>query len=106
MRITGKIARQMLEVLDELKEELKKEGKEKYQYAEWERKRERVKERLRKLPEYVEKAATMIAVEKKDWKAEERYVSQKKEEQRLQLCLQADGHRNKIVRCCRFLQQI
>jgi len=65
MRITGKIARQMLEVLDELKEELKKEGKEKYQYAEWERKRERVKERLRKLPEYVEKAATMITVEKK-----------------------------------------
>lgn len=60
MRITGKVAKEMLEVLDEVKEELKKEQKSPYPYAEWERKREKVKEKLRRLPEYVRKAASVI----------------------------------------------
>lgn len=65
MRVTAKIAKQMLEVLDELREELKNKQKEPYPYAEWERKREQVKKRLRRLPEYVKKAAGMIKIEKK-----------------------------------------
>ncbi|NOX72055.1 MAG: hypothetical protein GXO64_05180, partial [Candidatus Micrarchaeota archaeon] len=42
-----------------------KNSKEKYPYAEWERKRELVKDRLKKLPEYIEKASSMITVQKK-----------------------------------------
>ena len=38
-------------MLDGLIEEVRKEEKEKYPYAEWERKRELVKEGLRKLPD-------------------------------------------------------
>lgn len=65
MRITGKIAKEMIGVLDDLREEIKKEAKDKYPYAEWERKRETVKKRLEKLPEYIEKAASMITVQNK-----------------------------------------
>lgn len=54
----------MLEVLDDLREEMKGRKPENYPYAEWERKREIVKERLGRLPEYVEKAASMITVAK------------------------------------------
>ncbi len=63
-RITGRMAREMLEVLDELRKELF-EGKksQEYPFAEWERKRERVRERLRNLPEYVRKAADAIHTE-------------------------------------------
>lgn len=61
-RITGRMAREMLEVLDELKKELFEE-KQEYPFAEWERKRERVRERLRNLPEYVRKAADAIHTE-------------------------------------------
>ena len=55
---------QMLEVLDDLREEMKGRKPENYPYAEWERKRQIVKERLGRLPEYVEKAASMITVAK------------------------------------------
>ena len=47
MRITAKIARQMVEVLEEIREELPEEEKARYPYTEWERKREKVRERLR-----------------------------------------------------------
>lgn len=64
MRVTRKLAQQMIEVLDDLREEVKKESTEPYPYAEWERKREQVKQRLEKLPEYIEKAASMLTVHK------------------------------------------
>ena len=62
--VTGKFVRELLDVLNEVVEEIRKEEKEKYPYAEWERKREIVKERLRKLPEYVGDAVAMIRIEK------------------------------------------
>ena len=55
----------MISVLDDLHREIRKESKNKYNYAEWERKREQVKQRLEKLPEYIEKAASMIKTQKK-----------------------------------------
>ena len=64
MRITRQTAQQMMEVLDDLREEIRNEEKPPYPYAEWERKRKLVKERLRKLPEYVERAASMLAAQK------------------------------------------
>lgn len=65
MRITKKIAQDMILVLDDLREEIKKEPKQQYPYAEWENKREQVKQKLEKLPEYIEQAASMITVKKK-----------------------------------------
>jgi transposase len=56
LRVTKKFVKELLEVLDELVEEIRQEEKKKYPYTEWDRKRERIKERLRKLPEYVKKA--------------------------------------------------
>jgi len=64
MRVTAKMAREMLNVLEEIRRELDQEEKARYPYAEWERKREKVKERLRRLPEYVERAASMVEVTK------------------------------------------
>ena len=64
MRITGKIAHDLLGVLDELHEQLKRQQKPPYPYAEWERKREQVKDRLQKLPAYVEEAASLVQVRK------------------------------------------
>ena len=61
----------MLVVLDELVKEIRREEKEKYPYAEWERKRELVKKRLRKLPEYVREALAMIRIQKKAGRPEE-----------------------------------
>jgi len=64
MKITRHIAHQMLEVLDDLREDMKGRKPENYPYAEWEKRREKVKERLGRLPEYVEKAASMITIAK------------------------------------------
>jgi len=61
MRITAKIAEEMIDVLEEIKNEVFPDEVEKYPFADWERKREQVKHRLRKLPEYVEKSAAMIS---------------------------------------------
>ena len=61
------MAQEMISVLDEVRKEIQEENKssgEKYPYVEWERKREFVKERLKKLPEYIEKAASMITARK------------------------------------------
>jgi len=64
-RVTRKFVKELLEVLDEVVEEIRQEEKARYPYAEWERKREIVKERLRKLPEYVREAVSVINVQKR-----------------------------------------
>ncbi len=64
MRITGKTAKEMISVLDDLREQIKAEPKDPSTSTEWERKRELVKKRLEKLPEYIEKAASMVTVQK------------------------------------------
>src|SRR3989338_4910228 len=64
MSITGKTAKEMIGVLDDLRKQIKEESKDSNNSTEWERKREQVKQRLNKLPEYIEKAASMINVEK------------------------------------------
>jgi len=56
-RITAKTANQLLEVLDEIHDDLIKREKTAYPYAEWERRRAKVKDRLRRLPELVHRAA-------------------------------------------------
>ena len=61
MRITAKIAEEMIDVLEEIKNEVFPDEAGKYPFADWERKREQVKHRLRKLPEYVEQSAAMIS---------------------------------------------
>jgi transposase len=65
MRITKKLARELVEVLEELKEELYPEEKARYPFSEWERKRERVKQRLRRLPELVKRSVDMLQLEEK-----------------------------------------
>jgi transposase len=65
MRITSEVARELTEVLDEIRKELFQGRRlDSYTFNEWERSREKVRERLRKLPFYVEKAAE-IAVDKR-----------------------------------------
>lgn len=58
-----KIVKQMIGVLEDIKEEFPDEEKMKYPFTEWERKRRRVKERLRELPKYVEQAMDRIDLE-------------------------------------------
>jgi len=65
MRITAEIAQDMIEVLDEIKEEIFPEDEASYPYAEWERKREKVKQRLRDLPLYVEQAVDLISFKRR-----------------------------------------
>ena len=60
MKITEKMAQDLVEVLEEVKEECFSKEKYKYPYAEWEQKREQVKQRLRDLPRYVDRAAEKI----------------------------------------------
>lgn len=60
MRITEKMAQELVEVLEEVKEECFSDEKDKYPYTEWEQKRERVKRRLRNLPMYVDQAAEKV----------------------------------------------
>jgi len=61
MRITAKMAQDMIDVLEEIKEEIFPEDEASYPYAEWERKREKVKQRLRDLPVYVKQAVSLIS---------------------------------------------
>lgn len=65
MRITDKMVKDLLDVLEDLRKEMSLAEPEKYPYAEWEKGRGRVRERLRRLPEYVEKAASSIKLEPK-----------------------------------------
>jgi|Deesub1362B_J571_1020462.scaffolds.fasta_scaffold17513_2 transposase len=64
-KVTRKFVKELLDVLDQIIEEIREESKEKYPYAEWERKREIVRQRLRKLPEYVREAVSMIRTQKR-----------------------------------------
>lgn len=64
MRITGKTAKEMISVLDDLREQIKESKDFRNTSTEWERKRGQVKQRLEKLPEYIEKAASMVTVQK------------------------------------------
>lgn len=59
------MARELLEVLDDLREEFFQVRKASYPFSEWERRRERVRERLRKLPDYVKRAVEMIELEER-----------------------------------------
>jgi len=60
--ITPKRAQDIIRVLDDIKEACFKQEKGEYLYpfAEWEQKREQVKQRLRNLPDYIEQAADII----------------------------------------------
>lgn len=60
MKITRKRAQELLSVLDEVRETHFKHKKQHYPYSEWERKRERVKERLRNLRVYVHRSVEML----------------------------------------------
>lgn len=62
MRITTRTAKQVLEVLDEVRRELLQQEKPKYPFTEWERRRKKVRERLRMLPKYVRTAAESVEV--------------------------------------------
>jgi len=55
--ITPKLARQLIEVLDELRGELFQKENTSYPFSEWERKRGLVKRGLRELLEFAKKAA-------------------------------------------------
>lgn len=59
------MTKDLLEVLEEIREEFFRGEKSSYPFSEWERKREKVRERLRKLPEYVERAVGMIELEER-----------------------------------------
>lgn len=71
MRITDKMVKDLLDVLEDLRKEMSLAEPEKYPYAEWEKGRGRVRERLRRLPEYVEKAASSIKLEPKTGRPKE-----------------------------------
>lgn len=59
------MTKELLEVLEEIREEFFRGKKPCYPFSEWERRREKVKERLAKLPEYVERAVDMIGLEER-----------------------------------------
>lgn len=60
MKITQKRAQELLAVLDEVRDTHFKDKKHHYPYSEWEKKRERVKERLRNLRVYVHQAVDLL----------------------------------------------
>jgi hypothetical protein len=60
MKLMVKSTKELLQVLDETKEALFKDRQCIYPYTEWEHNRAQVKERLRRLPEYVHQALEVI----------------------------------------------
>ena len=60
MHITKKLVRELVEILEGLKGEMYPKEKAKYPFSEWERKRERVKQRLSRLPELVKRSVAML----------------------------------------------
>jgi len=65
MRVTKKMVKEMLEVLDEIRRTMFEGRKIEYPFNEWERKRELVRQRLEKLPELIKQAASMVRVANK-----------------------------------------
>ena len=64
-QLTSKLAHELLGALDEIWiENFKNQSQSAYPYQEWERQRHRVKERLRQLPEFVERAAGIVRIVK------------------------------------------
>ncbi len=63
MLATQQVATKILSVLDDIRQNLNQETPSKYPYAEWERKRIRVKERMKNLPDYVNIAAKSIHID-------------------------------------------
>ncbi len=67
MKITRKRAKKLYEVLEGEKEKIRKESGEErgeYPYKEWEQERKKIVERLQKLPDLVEEAASQLEVER------------------------------------------
>jgi transposase len=60
MKMTEKRAQEILQVLEETRKQIFKDRKRKYPYTEWEHKRAQVKQRLRRLPDYVKQAVAAI----------------------------------------------
>jgi transposase len=60
MKIMAKSVKELLVVLDETREKLFKDKKCTYPYTEWEHKRDQVKQRLHRLPEYIREAVAAI----------------------------------------------
>lgn len=65
MRITRKVAEELIAVLENIREEQFKGRKKEYPHTAWEQQRSVVKERLRKLPKYVHQACATIATAQK-----------------------------------------
>ena len=63
MIFTAKKAHELLEVLDDVREEYFRGREKEYPYSEWEAKRAVVKERLKRLPEYLRKASEALATQ-------------------------------------------
>lgn len=71
MKITKKLARELIDTLDEAREEISKESKEilqkmgqVYDFAEYERQRYKIEERINEFPSFVEEAVSTISVAK------------------------------------------
>lgn len=65
MRITRKVAEELIMVLEKIREEKFRRRKKEYPHTAWEQQRSVVKERLRKLPEYVHQACASITMAQK-----------------------------------------
>lgn len=64
-QLTRKLAQELLSTLNQVREEcFKNQPRSPYPSAEWERQRQRVKQRLARLPEYVERAAAAVRIVK------------------------------------------
>ena len=65
VRLTSELAHELIGTLDDIWQAyFHNQPKAPYPYAQWERQRQRVKERLRRLPEYVTKAAAFVHIVK------------------------------------------
>lgn len=65
MRITKKVVKDILQTIEETKQKIKEKEKQKYPYTEWERQRVKIRQRLQKLPEYIQNAAGTIQIKYK-----------------------------------------
>lgn len=78
MRITRRMALELLEVLDDVRQQHFKEQKKGYPYSAWERQRDVVRRRLRALPLYVRRAVAMIKMPAKTRGRPQKAVLEKK----------------------------
>ncbi|MBU7011919.1 MAG: hypothetical protein HXS46_14640 [Theionarchaea archaeon] len=71
MRITKKVARELVDVLEESREKISKEAKEilkkvgqTYDFAEYERQRKKVEDKINNVPSLIREAASTITIAK------------------------------------------